>query len=112
MSRPAIVMEGTPLHWAGRLNHEPEVIRVLLDNGADIEASDNVGMRPLHLAAENNQSPQVISMLLTQHANIAAQDAFGQTPLVLAEASNTEPSVAQLLRSWEAGQQLGKEPLK
>ena len=40
----------TPLHCAA-LGGDPEVARMLLEGGADVEAGNSEGDRPLHLAA-------------------------------------------------------------
>ena len=59
----------TPLMFAAEGNQNPEVIRVLLDAGADVNARVEDGMTPLMFAAEGNQNPEVIMTLLDNGAD-------------------------------------------
>ncbi|HKE58895.1 MAG TPA: ankyrin repeat domain-containing protein [Pyrinomonadaceae bacterium] len=72
----------TPLHCATWKGH-PEVVRALLEAGADVNATnqnEHWGTTPLHAAAHANQA--VIAQLLIDHgANPKAQDMEGRTPL-------------------------------
>lgn len=70
----------TPLHWAAE-NGLPQMVGRLIENGADVDASDQFGRRPLHLAVE---SPEVVTLLLDAGAEIDAVDVFGRTPLHMA----------------------------
>lgn len=45
---------GMPLHWAA-VNGKLEVVRALIEAGADVNARDNGGETPLHWAAANDQ---------------------------------------------------------
>ena len=58
----------TPLHFAARWNPSADVIRALLDKGADIEARDKYQNTPLHEAAINN--PGQVKLLLERGANV------------------------------------------
>ena len=92
------VIGETPLHWAGH-NGFVEVVRVLLDGGADIEA-DEIGCyggKPLHFASEHE--PEVVRLLLERGADVnsrnvlAGGDFEGATPLImLARQHNDCPS--------------------
>ncbi|MFP4374136.1 MAG: ankyrin repeat domain-containing protein [Spirochaetaceae bacterium] len=67
----------TPLHWAARQGHV-EVVRTLIDNGADVNASDVFGRTPLHLAVSH---PEVVELLLDAGAGVDARDQLSNTPL-------------------------------
>ena len=54
----------TPLMWAAWENQNPEVIKVLLEAGANVDARDKWGLTPLMQAARKNQNPEVIKVLL------------------------------------------------
>lgn len=94
----------TPLHLAAIHGHRG-VAHALLDEGADIEATDGViGWTPLHCAADNGRS-RVVSLLLERGANVNAQDGeVGWTPLHLA-AMRGHQRVVQVLLEKGADQE-------
>jgi ankyrin repeat protein len=51
---------------------------LLLDQGADVNATDHFGNTALHLAV---RYPEVVRLLLERGARINARNAFGDTPL-------------------------------
>ncbi|MBA3239429.1 MAG: tetratricopeptide repeat protein [Parachlamydiaceae bacterium] len=53
----------TPLHKALAGSSKPEMITLLIANGANVNAIDNFGLTPLHLAATNRQSASVAILL-------------------------------------------------
>jgi ankyrin repeat protein len=60
-----------------------DMVRLLLDKGADIDATDRQGFTPLAWAAQKG-SAKVVALLLDQGAKVDAKDAFGRTPLMKA----------------------------
>lgn len=93
----------TPLHLAALSNPDPEVVRVLLDAGADAGARGFYGQTPLHMAA-NRDDPMVATLLLEAGADVHAREWMGRTPLHEAAASTEDPAVIDLL--LEAGADL------
>ena len=78
----------TPLHWPAHNNHV-EIVEMLLDAGAAIEA-DEIGCyggKPLHGAAEH--APEAVELLLRRGAHVdsrnvkAESDFYGMTPLIM-----------------------------
>jgi ankyrin repeat protein len=67
--------EERPLHIAAR-NGLIEDMRILLREGADVDAEGDLGMTPLHYAAMNGHIP-AIELLLQSGANPAALDEHG-----------------------------------
>jgi len=72
---------GTPLHIAV-ISNEEEVVDILLENGADIEAkaADSYGGTALHWAAGAGNLAMV-QLLVEAGANCNAEDTEGATPL-------------------------------
>lgn len=67
----------TALHWAAGRGHA-EIVRLLLENGAELEAQDYLGRTPLHAA---HRHPSTVQLLLEAGANVNARDSFGATAL-------------------------------
>ena len=85
-----------PLHLAAWFNDNPEVIRMLLENGAnvhDIAEGRRARYSPLDLAAWNNENPAVVQTLLDYGARIH-EPSFS---LTLAVIHNRNPTVIQVL---------------
>lgn len=56
----------TALHWAVKKDYE-EITRILIENGADVDATDIAGRTPLYFAIQNN-SISTLKLLLINHA--------------------------------------------
>lgn len=74
IKRPALSFYGIPL----------ELMRWLIEQGADIEAADSYGKTPLFYHAQVNSTERVM-FLLEQGADVHAKDRYGNTPLHFAE---------------------------
>ena len=60
----------------------PELIRTLLDSGAEVNAKDVRGMTPLMLAVANDhQDPAVVRLLLSHGADVQMKDETGFTAI-------------------------------
>ena len=78
----------SPLHWPAH-NGLVEIVELLLDAGADIEADEVncYGGKPLHWASEHE--PRTVELLLKRGANVDARntksdsDFLGMTPLIM-----------------------------
>jgi uncharacterized protein len=70
-------------------------VRVLLANGADIEAQDDRGTTPLISAVEGH-SIEIVKLLLEKGANISAQDRYEGTALMEA-AGSWDPRMLRIL---------------
>ena len=69
-----------PLHFAAGFN-KPDVVALLLDEGADIKARTDFGWTPLHYATIFSATPEVITLLLDRGADVHARDQDERTPL-------------------------------
>ncbi len=72
----------TPLHLAVSHCH-PDVIKVLIEHGANVENRAEGGTTPMHLAAQEGCA-DAITLLIAAHADINARDDQGRTPLTRA----------------------------
>ena len=69
----------TPLHRAAG-NGRAEVVRILLEHGADPIAQNKRGWAPLHRASDRGHV-EVVSLLIGYGAGVSARDKQGWTPL-------------------------------
>jgi ankyrin repeat protein len=68
------------LWWAAKMGDEA-VVKLLLENGADMESVDGTyGLAPLSWAAKNGHEA-VVKLLLEKGADVESEDDVGQTPL-------------------------------
>jgi ankyrin repeat protein len=72
----------TPLHWAAFMGHK-NVAELLLADGADVNATNNLSETPLHEAASMGHK-DVAELLLASNADVNAKGNFRTTPLHLA----------------------------
>jgi len=70
----------TALHHAVAGRCSTELMKLLIDRGADVNAADEEGNTPLHFAARNGY-PDVIGMLTVRGADILRQNKEGETPV-------------------------------
>lgn len=100
----------TPLHKAAKYTNDPKVITILLNAGAEINATtDRIthwrrnrkkGEReetPLHFAAEYNTNHEVVATLLDYGSNVNARDYYEETPLHYAAEDNNNPKIISVL---------------
>ena len=87
----------TPLHHATFHNGSIEVIKELINAGADVNAQDNYDKTPLHMAVEQNRSIEVIKELIKAGADVNAKNEDSETPLHMATEQNRSIEVVKEL---------------
>ena len=102
----------TPAHLAA-MNGSKNVLELLLNNGADMEARGTNGPTPLHLAAQEGHQ-DCCDLLLSRGADREARDGWSQTPLWLAAGKGKTEAVELLLQHGadvKAQNVMGSTPL-
>lgn len=87
----------TPLTYAA-IADRADIVKLLLDNHANIEAKNRFGRTPLICAAGAGKA-DIVKLLLVNHANLEARDNDGDTPLIWAAASGEADIYTLLLKS-------------
>lgn len=96
---PAGMKIGSPLNCAARNADDPAVIELLLQYGADPDATGTDCRTPLIHAARKNKADFAL-LLLEYGANINAVGTDGQTPLTTAIINNSHDVLSLLLSRW------------
>lgn len=89
--------EQTPLHLAARRGHQ-DIVRMLIENGADVNSDNEHSTKPLHLAIVGGDD-DTVNILIENGAvvNISAEDRILLSPLLLAVRHFRESIVYVLL---------------
>jgi palmitoyltransferase len=86
----------TALHYAANKGSIP-LLKLLIENGANVDAVTNLGKNLMHMAAEGNQPSMLIYLITEQHLSAQSVDENGSTPLHWACYSGAEEAVNFLL---------------
>ena len=80
----------TMLNYAAYLGHK-EIVELLVENGAEVNAKGLADWTPLHLAAHNNNE-QIVQLLIAKGAemNPYTSPGFGGTPLDVADGKTAD----------------------
>jgi ankyrin repeat protein len=89
---------GSVLHAAVSSGRK-EVVQLILDAGANVNATNDLGETPLHLAAKEDERVSIVELLLQRGADVSARRLFEETPLDLAIERNSTP-VVKILKDW------------
>lgn len=92
----------TPLHLAAG-NGQLEVCKLLLELGASIDATDDLGQKPIHVAAQNNYS-DVAKLFLEQHPQLVmATSKDGNTCAHIAAMQGSVRVIEELMKFDRTG---------
>ena len=92
----SLEIEATAL-MAASFKNSPEVIKILVNTGADVHAKDKYGMTALMLAAKYNPNPEVLNGLLKAGADVNAKDNASMTALMAAAENNPNLEIINAL---------------
>lgn len=84
----------TPLHYAAY--HSQEIVKLLIEAGADVHAIDQYGRTPLHSSVDAYHGVETANLLLEEGADINATDKTNETPLHRA-ATADKPKMVKFL---------------
>jgi uncharacterized protein len=91
---------GSTLLFAAIYENKKEMLKSLLNNGADPNVRDNEGVSPLMAAAALSDDPEVLHLLLHYGADHNTRDIEGYSPLMYAALLSENPAVvAKLIES-------------
>ena len=76
--------QGEPTLNCGTNSGNTEIVRMLLNTGADVNIRNDIGETPLHLAA-GKDNLELVQLLVNCGADIRAKRIFDETPLEVAE---------------------------
>lgn len=88
--------EGMPPLMIAALGDDENIVKALIEAGADVDAENWIGSRALHYAAREGRL-SVVKVLIEAGADVNAQNDMGFTPLYEAAASNNYGVVMYLL---------------
>lgn len=91
-----------PLHNAIAWSSDPEIIRLLLEGGADPDYSDETNRLPLILAVQHSSAIEVIELLLQAGADINKFESGHKTPVFFILNSPDAVALAELFISHGA----------
>ena len=86
----------TALHWSAYKGH-PELIRLLMYSGVDLQKPDHFGSTPLHLACLSGNVSCVKILCEKSKIELGPRDKNGKTPLQLAK-SHRHSEVVRILQ--------------
>jgi ankyrin repeat protein/L-ascorbate metabolism protein UlaG (beta-lactamase superfamily) len=84
-----------PLHTAATAG-QVEIVRLLLDSGAEIDGLDSDGSTPLHCAAVSRK-PEVVRLLLSRGADVNRRDRNGAYGLSFAASAGDSACIRMIL---------------
>ncbi|MBL8173867.1 MAG: ankyrin repeat domain-containing protein [Bryobacterales bacterium] len=97
LARSTNAMNNHPMH-AAAAGRRRDIVAMLIEKGADINATQAGGWTPLHAAAQNGDL-EMAKVLLANGANAGIRADNGQLPLDLAMTNGSQPIVDLLMEA-------------
>lgn len=90
--------DGTPPIVSAAMFGKPDVVKYLIEAGADVNATDDVNTTALSRIATDCEQTEIVRLLMKAGARTDIKSAGGMTPIQLAEATNCAEN-AQAMRA-------------
>jgi ankyrin repeat protein len=91
---------GGVLRWAAMGAKDPQILKALVERGADVNESDVVfGGTPLSAAAGKSERPEMIAVLVGLGADVHKRVSNGETVAMVAAQFNTTPGIIEALEA-------------
>lgn len=87
----------TVLMMTAEFTSNTKILDLLIEYGAEVNETDDLGRTALFLAAENWNSGKIIKYLVKRGANVNARDDSGSTPLMSAVCAENPESIETLI---------------
>lgn len=87
----------TPLFIAVKRNKK-NIVKLLLENGADVNSENIYGLTPLYYAISDN-NVEIVELLVKSGANINIEDFSGRSPLYYASLKDNQ-KIIELLKKY------------
>lgn len=85
------------IHAAVR-SGKPELVKLILEAGADVNEIASLHETPLHVAAEEDENTEIVRILVTAGADLRARRIFDETPLAVAQRAGAAKVAEELIR--------------
>lgn len=85
------------IHQAVR-SGKPEMVKLILEAGAEVNEIASLDETPLHLAAEEDANAEIVRILVAAGADLQAMRIFDETPLAVAQRTGAAKVAQELIR--------------
>lgn len=91
-------LSGTlPILYPAIMTNDVELLRILIQSGANVNARDGIWSTPLHLAASREANREMMDALIAAGSDVDASDKKGKTPLMIAARAGSTIGIEVLL---------------
>jgi ankyrin repeat protein len=85
------------IHEAVR-SGKPDMVKLILEAGAEVNEIASLDETPLHVAAEEDENTEIVRILVAAGADLQARRIFDETPLAVAQRAGAAKVAEELVR--------------
>ena len=100
--RPYVMNDYTPLMYAAMYGQK-DAAKVLLENGATVNAHSITGNTPL-MAAANMGNVEIVTLLIRNGADVRAKNRYGATAVNFATKRNAKPKFEAIIKQLKVAE--------